>query len=122
MTMLVIRNEQLKALFFGMAGPFRRLATAKMNADHPESCARLGPDGVAAAIDLALEKAWTYGFEEDEDILLYLDVMFRVGFRFDEDPKHAWAREILRDARYAPETRVDLVSMRFTAPLVPRRS
>lgn len=112
---LVIRDEQLKALFFGMAGPFRDRAVARLNADHAGPCAALGRQGVADAIELALEKAWTYGFDEDEDILLYLDVMFRVGVRFDEDPQHAWAREILRDARYAPETRVDLVSMRFAA-------
>ena len=112
---LTIRNEQLQALFFGMADPFRRLAVAKLNAEHPERCAALGERGVAGAIELALDKAWTYGFEDDDDILLYLDVMFRVGLRFDEDPRHSWAREILRDARYAPETRVDLVSMRFAS-------
>ena len=113
--MLVIRNEQMKALFFGMAGPYRATARAAMRKSYPAECTDLGDRGLEQMIMLSLEKAWLYGIEEDEDILLYLDVMFRAGYRFDEEPQHAWAREILRDKSFAVETRVDLIHQRFAA-------
>jgi len=113
--MLVIRNEQMKALFFGLAGPFRAQARAEMRQRFAAQCAELGDRGLEQRILLALEKAWHYGIEDDEDILLYLDVMFRAGDRFDEAPEHAWAREILHDRSFAIETRVDMIHQRFAA-------
>lgn len=110
--MVHIRREQRRAFFFAMSKPFIRRAEDHLRAAFPERRRELGDEAVRASIDHCLERGWDYEIEEDDLLLLYLDVMYTLGLRFDEDPRYPWAREILSDPELSPDTRVELLTQR----------
>jgi hypothetical protein len=107
--MLKIRDSQLRAFFLALGGPFTARAIAHVNKAFPERCRELGEEGVRASIDVCQERGWRYGLEDDDELMHYLEVMYTLGFDFDEDPRYPWAREILCDAALGPETRAELL-------------
>ena len=107
--MLTIRSEQMRNFFFHQAGPFRVKAIQYLQETFPEKCQQMEKDAIRASIDLALEKAWIYDFKEDDQILIYLKLMYTLGFDFDENADYPWVQAILKDRELQQRTKLDLL-------------
>ncbi|MEK7404893.1 MAG: hypothetical protein AAB225_07270 [Acidobacteriota bacterium] len=117
--MLVIRPQQMEALRRAMERQFENRALAHLRLYLPDECEALGETGVRATIRYAMHQARQYGFEEEYDILRYLNLMYALGFEFDADRRYTWAREILGLRHMQPRARMDLLTQRALKSLEP---
>jgi hypothetical protein len=104
--MFVIRTAQLEALSRAREEAFERRAAAHVKAKFPEKCKELGDEAVRESVRTALQKRAEHGFETEECILLYLELMYRRGFDFDFEPA---ARELLGDQSLGIRSRLVLL-------------
>ena len=111
--MLVIRSEQIRAVFLDLAQKLKPRAVLFLHEAFPEKCEKLGSEAVDNSIEHAFKKAWEYGFEADEEILAYLRLMYALGFEFNEDPSYPWVQEVLNHPQLGPETKIDLLIQRL---------
>ena len=105
--MLTIRREQLLALARAREEAFERRAAAHVKAKFPGKCKELGDDAVFESVRTAMQKRAEHGFETEECILLYLELMYRRGFDFDFEPE---AREMLTNQALGIRTRLVLLN------------
>jgi hypothetical protein len=89
------------------ASVFEEKALAHLQQNLPEACAELGDAAVRKSIRLAIRKCTEYQFFTVSETLRYLNVMYWVGFEFDEDPQCPWAQEILNNEDLESEERLD---------------
>jgi hypothetical protein len=80
-----------------VARDFEQTALAHLHQNLPEACAELGDAAVCQSIQLAIRKCAQYQFDTVSETLRYLNIMYWVGFHFDEDPECSWAQEILNN-------------------------
>jgi hypothetical protein len=109
MRLWTIRKEQLAAL---QAVQERRLvdrAVAYVRRGHPAVCAALEEGSIRASVETALQKRAAYRFDSEETYLAYLDLMYLLGFDFDESPRCEWVRPLLTDFSLGPRTRLLLL-------------
>jgi hypothetical protein len=106
---LLIREAQMAALGEAAAERFALVAAKHLKQVLPEECAEMGDTAVRDSIDLAIRKAESYGIHEQLDILVYLNLMYVLGFDFDTDPELPWAGELLRDKELDPGSKVELL-------------
>ena len=110
--MLVIRHAQMQAFSLAAIRQFERRALEHVRGCFPGSYEALGEEGARASISWGVEKARGYGLSEEYDVLRFINLMFALGFDFDEDPAYAWAAEILRDPDWSPGARMDMLTAR----------
>lgn len=110
---LHIRQTQLNLLneasIIRAADTFLR---ERLSQDH----AALGQEAVELSIRLAIRKCREHGLDY-EHLFRYLNVMYTLGFRFDEDPRYSWAPAILKRPNLRPESKIDLVCARVCGEL-----
>lgn len=112
--MLQIRRQQMKVLWeCGMTS----LAETFLRKNLSDDCQAIGPEAVRQSITLALHKAKAYGLEEPDAVLRYLNVMYTIGFLFDEDPQYPWATTLLGNKRMRPASKMDLLCHRVRQEL-----
>jgi hypothetical protein len=92
--MMTIRAAQLQAL--GRAA-FERSAVAHVSRHFPRHVAALGPQGTLGAVDAARRAAIEFGFDDDRDILRFIDLTFMFGHGFHGTDTCGWAAPILDD-------------------------
>lgn len=64
----------------------------------PDQCTALGDERVRESAELAVKKAKSYGFVTEKQLLQLLNVMYWLGFDFEDDARYPWAKEILGSA------------------------
>jgi hypothetical protein len=101
-----IRDEQLSALQAVYEQRLVDRAVAYVRRAHPRACAALEAGAIRASVSTALQKRDAFRFDSEETVLAWLDLMYLLGFSFDEDPRFAWARERLTDFSLGPRTRL----------------
>ena len=111
--MLKIRAEQLQILQEEQARRFEREAVAHVRSSWPEQVAAQGEDGVHAMVARAVERAGAHGFDEEFDILRYLNLVCALGEDFDE--RLDWAAAILADRDHPARGRMDALTERAIA-------
>ncbi|HED35949.1 MAG TPA: hypothetical protein ENJ08_17270 [Gammaproteobacteria bacterium] len=99
--MLVIRNEQLKALGRGPLKKYEALLVQYFFKCFSLECNHLGKDKLMCFIRLGIFKASEYGYETQKQVLYFLTIMFILGAYFDEDPLYFWVKEKLIDEHHA---------------------
>lgn len=67
------------------------------------------PEQVRPAVWVGIARAEGYGIRVERDLILYLELLVRLGADFDLRPEHAWARSLLRSPALLPATRVRMV-------------
>ncbi len=110
--MLIIRNAQMEALSQAMKESFESRAVAHLKRALPEETAELGESEVRQSVRLAVLKAGRHGLTDEYNILRFLNLMYVLGFHFDDDPGIPWARKILADTALQAGTRMDLLTER----------
>ena len=105
--MLIIRDTQMQAFANMLAGAFEQTALAHLRQSLPEACAEIGETAVRQSIRLAVRKCAQYQFDTVSETLRYLNIMYWVGFDFDEDPECPWAQKILNNENLDSEEKLD---------------
>jgi len=105
--MFTIRMHQLEALSQAALSDFEERMFAHLKREFPKQCRRLGDARLREEVGWGVSRARGWGLEIEYDICLYLQVMMVLGARFDEDPAHAFARDLLADRAMRPSTRIE---------------
>ena len=76
---------------------FKDEAVEQLKCHFPEQYARQGLDKTRDLVEQGIEQAKTYGIDTEPDIVHFLSLMTLFGKDFDQNPKTAWAGQILND-------------------------
>ncbi|MDX2148497.1 MAG: hypothetical protein SFZ23_13340 [Planctomycetota bacterium] len=92
----ILRKSQIQAL--GLAARelfFQRLAehVAEVFPSHAQRISR--PQG-RAFLEACVQRGRAYAIREARALALFTDLIIALGERFDDEPRHAWIREILQ--------------------------
>jgi hypothetical protein len=109
---LVIRNAQLAVFARARLEEFRQRAVAHVKAAFAARAEELGHAGVEASVETALHRCETYRLASRRDVLRYLNLMYTLGFDFDQDEGHPWAGETLRNPRLEAAAKLELLAQR----------
>ncbi len=109
---MIIRDKQFEAFAAAQALRFEDRAIAHLKAFWRDKCARLGEQSVRASIRLAVDRAHSYGLTSEQDIVRYLNYMYALGRRFDDDARYPWAKEVLSNPGIPPEIKMEWLSIR----------
>ena len=100
--MLTIRKAQWAALSRARVEDFELRLVHALKTKYAERCASMGDGAVQESVRTAMAKREEHQFETEECIVLYLDLMYRLGFDFDVLP---WVQDIVRDHEIGARTR-----------------
>ncbi len=76
----------------------------------PERCQKLGAARTRDAVCYGLERGESYDLTSELDLCKFVDVMFTLGPRFDEDPEWSWTAGVLGAFPYdSTDTRMEEV-------------
>ena len=105
-SVLIIRDSQIAAFEAEMRRSFERRAAEHL-ARLP-GCA-VGPEQAGPLVARGIARAAAYGIVAERDVVLFLELMARLGEDFDERPGLAWARALLASAALTPSARMQRV-------------
>lgn len=100
--MLTLRRDSFRAFRRAGREELLRRASAHLREHFPETCERLGPNGLRRAVRQGLGRARSYGILAERGVVKYLNLMFLFGRDFDRDPSLPWARPILLEESEPP--------------------
>jgi hypothetical protein len=86
----------------------------------PEKSKALGEADTRERIQEGAVKARRYGIVSEQDVCIYIDMMFEYGNDFDVDPELPWATQVLKDPEIKDSTYK--VNRLFDAAMDDRRS
>ena len=94
--MLKIRAEQMAVLEAYMVRQFEARMKIHLQKNFPNETQRMSDAELQRFVQVGIKQAKRYGIELEDDIQSYLEMMVLYGVDFDNNPKTAWAGEILR--------------------------
>jgi hypothetical protein len=97
--MLIIRQEQFRALTGAFDEEFERAMVQYLRRQFPRECLDRSDDDLQSFVRRAKERAARYDIELHEDICRFANLMMVLGPEFDTDPGIGWARQILSSWR-----------------------
>jgi hypothetical protein len=114
--MFIIRKRHMDACAGVAMRNFEDRVLEHLRESSPDKVKDLGEPKTREAVQQAVKKAQGYGLVSERDICMFIDVAFKLGMDFDQDPRYPWAAEILegRD-RQPPATRADRLLERANA-------
>ena len=95
--MLTMRNQQLKALQAVATEQFVARLARTFRTEQPGLVAAYAEPELQQQLRQAVERAQSYGLVAEKDAFVFATVWLLYGTDFDQDPQHAWAREICKD-------------------------
>jgi hypothetical protein len=107
--MLTLRHEQVAALERALARTREDRAVRHVRREHPVVSAGMSDELVREAVLIATRQCALYGFEGEELVHAYLDLMMLLGFDFHRDPRQAWVLPTLTDPHMGARTRLVLL-------------
>jgi hypothetical protein len=105
--MLRIRKEQLPALRSVALDDFVDRGAAHLRRQLPALVAHFTAQELRERVRACIPRCDSYRLTSPYDIMCFVDATFLLGERFDEDPAHAWAADLLGDDVLAPATKAD---------------
>jgi hypothetical protein len=110
--MLIIRDQQMDAFEAHARRQLEAKILARLRQFYPTRCEALGEPAVVASIKAALERADTYDIAAPDALVLYVELTYHLGRDFDVDAALLWAGEILRDAHFDADAKVEVLYAR----------
>jgi hypothetical protein len=110
--MLAIRESQVEVFAEEQIRKLEDRATEHIRHSVPSDFSRLGEEQVRQSVRQAIRKADRYGLELEIDVIGYLNLMYVLGFDFDDDRRYPWAAEILENSRYLGSAKIQLLNHR----------
>ncbi len=108
--MLTIRKKQMRVFENINEHAFIDRAVEYLINRYPVRCSELSEEDLQGSVKTAMFKGKEYRFETEETIILYLNLMYLLGFEFDKREQYAWTNEILTDYDLSPRTRLILLN------------
>ena len=106
--MLQIRKEQTAVFENASRIDFVNRMVVHIRKFFPDHYAALKEENTRQLIEYGIDRAATHGIVNECDVCKFTDLMIGFGPGFDEDPKCAWAAQILGDATITnPSEKVD---------------
>ena len=105
--MLMIRRDQVTALGAPLLETIVASLVDFLRELDPAFVARAGERDVRSFVIEGVRRAGAHGIVRCCDVGRYLAFMLTLGAGFDADPRHAWARRILRDDRLAAAEKLE---------------
>ena len=106
--MLTIRPEQMKILSHEQVRKYVDRVAVHLKKYFPQRCEAQGDARLRDTIERGIRRAAGYGITTEREACKFIHLMIVFGRDFDTDPRHSWAREILRTAN-SPRARVELL-------------
>ena len=97
--MLVIRNEQMKALSEVMLKGFEDGMVRYLEKRFPQNCSPKDEPAVRESIQKGIERAREYGITTEYDIARYIELMYLFSEDFDTNHATPWANPMLMDRK-----------------------
>ncbi|HEX8242709.1 MAG TPA: hypothetical protein VF541_04425 [Longimicrobium sp.] len=108
--MLIIRDEQLRAMQAGFDDEFVGRILPPLRERHPAEYAALGPERLRALAHAGLERGGGYGLTSEVNVFRFVELMLLFGADFDTDPALPWAAAVLGDPElHDPDERMELL-------------
>ncbi len=106
--MFVIRKQHMDACAEVAMRNYEDRVLEHLRESFPGKVQELGEAKTRESICDAVQKAKGHGLISERDACIFVDLTFKLGKDFDQDPQYPWAAEILegRD-RQPPATRAD---------------
>ena len=121
--MLVIRKKQIEALDRNSEKLFLDRMVDHVSEIFPEKCEELGSKGkIRERIRQGLIQARRYGINTEQDVALYVDIMFGIGPDFPEGEDMAWARSILEKDGLSGPAKMEFILQRLERKLAAAES
>lgn len=96
---LRIRHEQYQALDKAGSEEFEARIIKFVKNAFPGRCRALGEQGIRELVRYGTKAATSYGFTRENDQCQFVELIFLLGSKFDQDPNLPWVRTILNDSR-----------------------
>ena len=106
---LVVRDEQMLALAEAMRRALVVRLTVGVLERHAEKHEELRAERVRSIVELALEKATEHSIQRVSAIEILLDLMITIDPEFTELDEYAWAKELLENTMFEPNTKPGLI-------------
>lgn len=81
-------------------------AVAYLRETFPQATTGATDDALIAQVLDGCDRAARYGLDTELEAMGFVDLQFRLGPAFDEDPAMPWAAEVLADDDLSPEAKV----------------
>jgi hypothetical protein len=116
--MLILRKAQLEALDRDSERLFLDRMVNHVSEIFPDKCEELGSRGkIRELIRQGLIQARGYDINTEEDVALYVDIMFGIGPDFPEGEDMAWARSILENDGLSGPAKMEFILQRLERKL-----
>jgi len=115
--MLVIRDEQIKALDESMLRSFRNRMVSHLRTACPEETSDMSDEELRALIQRGIDKAESYEIFEDDDVRRFLEYMLILKPDFDQDSSFPEIQEILNDEEMDGTEKMDEIDFYYNNEL-----
>ena len=106
--MLTITKEQMAVFREPAINDYVKRTIVHLMECFSEKCEALGGQKVDDMVRYGIQRSASYRITTEGDVRRYIDLMFKFGPDFDQDPKLPWASSILNNkALVNPTTKVD---------------
>ena len=95
--MLILRQEQMDLFARLEMERFEGRVIAHLRRHYTERMAGIADPTAREFVRFCVRRAARYGIDRERDIVLFIDVAIALGQRFDEQPHHQWALDVLTD-------------------------
>jgi hypothetical protein len=102
-----LRKAQLEAFSEPQLKEFEEFMVGHLRKWFPRECKALREEETRRRIRQGVTRAEEYAIVGRRDVCKFIDLMFALGPKFDDDAARPWARRILDDEDFAPSTKVD---------------
>lgn len=105
---MITSPEQMKSLSKAAYKEFENRMATHLREFFPDESEALGEDEVREEIKYGVRRSKVYGFESEQDVCRYIDLMFAFGSDFDANPDLMEMRKLLEtDVTENPTDRMD---------------
>ena len=105
--MLRLRSEQMTALGKVVQDEFERRVIVHLRESLPELTADLSDDDLRPRLQRGWKRAEKHGLESQRQAVCYIDTCFLLGDDFEQNPRHAWAVDLLASEDIAASDKAD---------------
>ena len=112
MNLFRVRREQVAAMASASMETFEDNIMGHLRRVWTEETARMTDAELREWVRYGVDRGRHYGIEAELDVARFVDLMFLLDPRFDEDPMLPWASEILLDPALDGRRRVDALMER----------
>jgi glucose-6-phosphate 1-dehydrogenase len=115
--MLVIRDEQIKALDESMLRSFKNRMVSHLRRTCPEETSGMSDEELRTLIQDGINKAESYQIFEDNDVRRFLEYMLILNPDFDQDSSFPEIQEILNDEEMDGTEKMDEIDFYYNSKL-----